>query len=304
MSTLSLIKNLTKKSPAILALYKFIKAEGIKHAYFWTLKKKFKDSCGYNLNLTNPKGFNEKIQWIKVYHHDPLMTKCADKYHVRSYIKEKIKEDSTLELTKIYGVWDNPEEISFDSLPNQFVLKSNHASGQVIIVKDKKQLNQQEAVSKMKQWLQENYYYITGEWVYKDIKPVIICEELLDDDIKDYKFYCFNGEPKFLYISEGMAKSHEQARMNFVNLDWEKAPFQRKDYAQFEKLPSKPENLENMIQVAQNLAQPFPFVHVDLYSIKGKTIFSELTFYPNGGFAPFYPAEWEYKIGDWIKLNK
>lgn len=148
------------------------------------------------------------------------MTKCADKYHVRSYIKEKIKEDSTLELTKIYGVWDNPEEISFDSLPNQFVLKSNHASGQVIIVKDKKQLNQQEAVSKMKQWLQENYYYITGEWVYKDIKPVIICEELLDDDIKDYKFYCFNGEPKFLYISEGLAKSHEQARMNFVNLDW------------------------------------------------------------------------------------
>ena len=89
-----------------------------------------------------------------------------------------------------------------------------------------------------------------------------------------------------------------------MNLDWDKAPFQRKDYAQFEKLPSKPENLENMIQVAQNLAQPFPFVRVDLYSIKGKTIFSELTFYPNGGFAPFYPAEWEYKIGDWIKLNK
>lgn len=304
MSTLSLIKNLTKKSPAILALYKFIKAEGIKHAYFWTLKKKFKDSCGYNLNLTNPKGFNEKIQWIKVYYHDPLMTQCADKYRVRSYIEEKIGGGTNLELTKIYGVWNDPGEISFDILPNQFVLKSNHASGQVIIVKDKEKLNQKKAVSRMKQWIKENYYYITGEWVYKDIKPVIICEELLDDDIKDYKFYCFNGEPKFLYISEGFAKSHEQVRMNFMNLNWEKTPFQRKDYAQFETLPPKPVNLENMIHVAERLAQPFPFVRVDLYSIKGKTIFSELTFYPNGGFAPFYPMEWEYRIGNWIKLKK
>ncbi len=209
-----------------------------------------------------------------------------------------------LELTRMYGTWDNPEEIPFDKLPNQFVLKSNHASGQVIIVKDKSQLNREEAVSKMKQWLKENYYYTTGEWVYKDIKPVIICEELLDDDIKDYKFYCFNGEPKFLYISEGLAKSHEQAKMNFVTLNWEKAPFQRKDYAQFEKLPPKPVNLENMIQVANSLAQPFPFVRVDLYSIKGKTIFSELTFYPNGGFAPFYPMEWEYKVGEWLNLKE
>lgn len=304
MSTLSVIKKLAKESPAVLSLYKFIKAEGIKHAYFWTLKKKFKDACGYELNLSAPRGFNEKIQWIKVYHHDPLMTQCADKYRVRRYIEEKIGGGISLDLTKLYGVWNHPEDIPFDTLPNQFVLKSNHASGQVIIVKDKKQLNQKEAILKMKQWLKENYYYTTGEWVYKDIQPVIICEELLDDDIKDYKFYCFNGEPKFLYISEGLAKAHDQARMNFVTLDWEKAPFQRKDYAQFEELPAKPENLKNMIQVAKKLGQPFPFVRVDLYSIKGRTIFSELTFYPNGGFAPFYPKEWEYKVGRWLDLHK
>lgn len=304
MSTLSLIKQLAKDSSAILYIYKLIKSEGIKHAYFWTLKKKFKDTCGYDLNLSNPKGFNEKIQWIKVYHHDPLMTQCADKYRVRSYIEKKIGEGISLELTKIYGVWDNPEKIPFDRLPNQFVLKSNHASGQVIIVKDKMQFDWGQTISRMKQWLKENYYYTTGEWVYKDIQPVIICEELLDEDIKDYKFYCFHGEPKFLYISEGFAKSHDQVRMNFVTFEWEKTLFQRKDYAQFAELPPKPDNLSNMIQVAKSLASPFPFVRVDLYSVKGKTIFSELTFYPNGGFAPFYPKEWEYKIGKWLDLRE
>lgn len=303
-NTLSFLKKQSKENPAALSLYKFIKAEGIKHAYFWTMKNYFKYSCGYDLNLSDPKGFNEKIQWIKVYHHDPLMTQCADKYRVRSYIKEKIRGGTNLELTKIYGTWEDPEKIPFDTLPDQFVLKSNHASGQVIIIKDKKQLNRKEAVAKMKQWLKENFYYATGEWVYKDIKPLIICEELLDDDIKDYKFYCFNGEPKFLYVSEGLAKSHDQARMNYLTLDWKKTPFQRKDYIQFENLPHKPVDLDNMIQVAKDLSQPFPFVRVDLYSIKGKTIFSELTFYPNAGFQSFYPMEWEYKIGEWLKLKR
>lgn len=210
---------------------------------------------------------------------------------------------TSLGLTKLYGVWNHPEDIPFDTLPNQFVLKSNHASGQVIIVKDKKQLNQKEAILKMKQWLKENYYYTTGEWVYKDIQPVILAEELLDDDIKDYKFYCFNGEPKFLYISEGLTKKHEEARMNFVTLDWKKTPFQRKDYTEFEQLPEKPSNLQEMIQIAGDLSQPFPFVRVDLYSIHGRTIFSELTFYPNGGFAPFYPRKWEYEIGEWLHIE-
>lgn len=303
MNKLTKIKAMASKNALILCIYKFIKKEVIKHAYFFTMKVKFRDSCGYNLNLQNPHGFNEKIQWLKAYHHDPLMTQCADKYRVRHYIATQIGGTAPLHLTKLYGVWRNPEDIPFEELPNQFVLKSNHASGQVIIVKDKSQLNPQKAIEQMKEWLKENFYYVTGEWVYKDIKPVILAEELLDENIRDYKFYCFNGEPKFLYISEGLTKKHEEARMNFVTLDWEKTPFQRKDYAEFEKLPPKPANLGEMIQIARNLSQPFPFVRVDLYSIKKETVFSELTFYPNGGFSTFYPIEWEYKIGGWLHIK-
>lgn len=302
MGKLEILKKVAKENQEFFWLYKEIKKLGITYAYKWTLKKKFKDACGYELNLQNPMGFNEKIQWIKVYHHDPLMTRCADKYEVRDYVKQKIGVDCPCKLTKVFGAWENPENIPFDTLPSQFVLKSNHASGQVIIVKNKEHFNKCEAIKRMKKWLQENYYYVTGEWVYKNIKPKIICEELLDDDIKDYKFYCFNGIPKFLYISQGFSKSHDQVCMNYVSLDWVKTPFQRHDYAQFKKLPPCPNNLSEMIKVAETLSRDFPFVRVDLYSIRGGTYFSELTFYPNGGFATFYPMEWEYKIGKWLKL--
>ena len=302
MSKLESIKMIAKENQALFWLYKEIKKIGIIYAYEWTLKKKFKDACGYELNLQNPRGFNEKIQWIKVHQHDPLMTKCADKYEVRNYIKQKVDVHCPCKLTKIFGVWEKPENIPFDTLPSQFVLKSNHASGQVIIVKDKKNFNKDEAIKCMKKWLRDNYYYVTGEWVYKNIKPKIICEELLDSDIKDYKFYCFNGIPKFLYISQGFAKSHDQVCMNYISLKWEKTPFQRHDYAQFRELPPCPSNLTEMIEVAKALAKDFSFVRVDLYSIRGETYFSELTFYPNGGFVTFYPMEWEYKIGEWLKL--
>ena len=262
-------------------------------------EKKFKDACGYELCLNNPRYFSEKIQWIKVKCHEPLMTQCADKYLVRDYVKNKV---GTSFLTKIYGVYNNAEAIEVNKLPKQFVIKTNHASGQVIICKDKKQLDWKKVKKQLNCWLNENYYYVTGEWVYKNIKPRIIIEELLDDNIVDYKFYCFNGKPKFLYVSEGLGGDHNLAKMNFLYLNWQKTEFQRVDYKQFDSIPERPVNLNEMIRVCEKIACDFHFVRVDLYSIKRTIIFSELTFYPNGGFAPFYPIEWEKKIGSWIKL--
>lgn len=279
--------------------YKIIKKIGITYFYDWTLRKKFKDACGYELNLEYPQTFSEKIQWIKVNCHDQLMTQCADKYRVREYVKKCIGEKY---LTKFYGIWKNSDEIDFESLPKQFVLKTNHSSGQVIIVRDKNELSIVNVKKQLNKWLSENYYYVTGEWVYKNIAPVIICEELLDDDILDYKFYCFNGEPKFLYVSEGLGRDQKKAKMNFVDLAWHKTEFQREDFLQFEKIPSRPKNFEEMIAIASKLSGKFYFVRVDLYSIKGVIKFSELTFYPNGGFAPFKPDKWEKEIGGWIKL--
>lgn len=299
MHKIEKLKDLIAGNDNLINAYKLIKNIGIRYAYNWTLKKKFTDACGYELNLDHPKTFSEKIQWIKVNCHEPLMTRCADKYRVRDYVKKCTGEKY---LTKVYGIWKNSEEIDFESLPKKFVLKTNHASGQVIIVKDKSELNISDVKKQLKGWLLENYYYVTGEWVYKDIEPVIICEELLDDDILDYKFYCFNGEPKFLYVSEGLGRDQKKAKMNFVDLAWHKTEFQREDFLQFEKIPSRPKNFEEMIAIASKLAGKFYFVRVDLYSIKGVIKFSELTFYPNGGFAPFKPDKWEEEIGGWIKL--
>ena len=280
-------------------IYGAVKKVGIKYAYDATMKMKFKDACGYDLNLMNPQCFNEKIQWIKVNVHDPLMTKCADKVRVREYIEEKIGPKY---LIDIYGIWKNSSEIDFSSLPNSFVLKTNHASGQVVIVNDKNKVDVNKVRAKIDKWLRSNYYYQTGEWVYKDIKPLVYCEKLLDKEIKDYKFYCFNGEPKFLYISQGLGICEKTAKMNFVDLNYKKTPWQRPSFLEFEKIPDKPVCFGEMIEVSRVLSKPFPFVRCDLYEVDGNVKFSELTFYPNGGFDPFYPLKWEKEIGGWLKL--
>jgi hypothetical protein len=299
MNNIEKFNCLFSNNEKIVDCYKFVKKIGIKYAYNLTLREKFKDACGYKLNLTNPQTFSEKIQWIKVNCHNSLITQCADKYKVRDYVFEKSKNKY---LSHIYGVWDNPEKIDFDSLPLSFVLKTNHASGQVIIVKDKNILNTKMIKKQLCEWLSENYYYTGGEWAYKNISPLVMCEELLEEGIIDYKFYCFNGLPKFLYVSKGLEGNPHDAKMSFVDLKWNLTPFQRSNYLRFDNLPSQPLVFKEMLDLASKLSAPFCFVRVDLYSIKDRIVFSELTFYPNGGFAPFEPKEWEVEIGNWIKL--
>lgn len=268
------------------------------------LKKIYRDIMKRDLNLSNPRSFNEKIQWLKLYDRNPLYTTMVDKYEVKKYIDWKLGAGYTIPTLK---VWDSIDEIQLNDLPNQFVLKCTHDSGGVVICKDKTKFNLHKAKSKLKKCLKRNYYSIWREWPYKNVKPRIICEKYMEntdlkgEGLRDYKFFCFNGKVKYLYISEGLI-NHSTARISFVTPDWKPEKFGRKDYLSFDNLPEKPDNLKEMINVAEKLAFSIPFVRIDLYSVDKKIYFSEFTFSPCGGFMPFNPEEWDLKLGDELVL--
>ena len=267
------------------------------------LKKEFKIRMGRELNLNEPKSFNEKLQWLKLYYREPLLTDLVDKYNVRSYIKNTIGKDF---LIPLLGMWDNPDDINFDILPDQFVLKCNHNSGVgLCICKDKKQLNKDLIIKKLKKGLHENYYIHNREWPYKNVKRRVIAEKYIHDEEKnyltDYKFYCFNGKAKYLYVAKGLDE-HRTAQMSFLTLDWEFAYFGRSDYKPLSSLPKKPTKLKEMIEIAEILAKDFPFVRVDLYQIGEKILFGELTFSPCGGFMPFSPEAADRMVGNDLVL--
>lgn len=262
------------------------------------LKLMFRHKMSYKLNLKNPQTFNEKLQWLKLYDRKPEYTKMVDKYEAKKYVAEKISEEY---IIPTIGVWDEFEEIDFDILPNQFVLKSTHDSGSIIIVRNKSMLDIKESKKIINRSLKTNYFWEGREWPYKNVKPRIIAEKYMKDndekDLIDYKFYCFDGKVEFLYISQGM-DNHETARISFLKTDWEFAPFKRSDYKSFEKLPEKPSQYEKMLDIAENLSKNIPFLRVDLYQIQNQVYFSELTFTPCSGHMPFVPTEWDRKIGE------
>ncbi len=270
----------------------------LKIRYYLMLNKK--------LNLTNPTDFNEKLQWLKIYNHNSEYTMMADKYSVKKYVEEKVGKKY---VVPTLGVWERADVIDFDSLPERFVLKCTHDSGGLVICKDKESLDVQQAKNKISKSLNRNYYWYGREWPYKNVEPRIIAESYLEginssDGLIDYKFYCFHGLPKFLYVSQGLGGNHKEAMMNFVDLDWEKTPFQRPDFKGFDVLPNKPRHFGEMIEIAKKLSKDIPFVRVDLYEVDDQVYFSELTFYPGSGFTPFDPPEWEKEIGSWIHLEE
>ena len=201
----------------------------------------------------------------------------------------------------------NNLDIDFDKLPTQFVLKCTHDSGGLVVCKDKSNLNKKAAKKKIEKSMKTNYYKGGREWPYKNVKPRIIAEEYMEDisgnGLTDYKFYCFNGVPKYLYVSNGM-DNHETARLSFLTMNWEKAPFGRSDYLEFEVLPPKPTKFDEMVKIAKSLSGGHPFLRVDLYEINNKVYFSELTFSPCGGFMPFVPEEWDAKLGEMVNIRK
>ena len=264
----------------------------------------FGANMGYPLNLENPQTFNEKLQWLKLYDRKPAYTMMADKYAVRAYIAEKLGEEY---LIPLLGVWDDPEQVDFEALPDRFVLKCNHNSGLgMCICKDKSKLDVEKVKQGLKKGLQQDYFRPGREWPYKNIKRCIIAEQYMEssaDDLPDYKFHCFNGEPKFVLVCRDRFKATGLTE-DFYSVHWERLPLKRPKLPNAKELSPKPEQLKKMIEMAKILSKDIPFVRVDFYEINGKIYFGELTFFPTSGMAPFEPQEWDKTFGDWIELPK
>ncbi len=259
---------------------------------------------GKKLNLDNPIEFNEKIQWYKVFYHPKILNQLVDKYAIRSYVEDKI---GAKYLNEMYGIYDNPEEIVYEELPNKFVIKATHASSYNLIVTDKAKLDITKTNTLFKKWLDKNQYYRTGqEWAYKDVQPRLLAEKFLKEDgqdsLIDYKYYCFNGVAKLLEVHLDRAQSHKRG---FYDLDFNKLPYR---YVSLEKSISseieKPSNFDEMLKLSEILAANFPFVRVDFYSIKGKSVFGEMTFYPSDGRKDLHPDKYNKIMGDWFILPK
>ncbi len=283
-------------------LYRIIKKIKILPQEYY-VKIYYEYHSGKKLNFDNPIEFNQKISWLKVKYHPPILTQLADKYSVREYVKEKVGEKY---LNELIAVYDKASDVDFDALPDQFVIKAVHACKFNIIVKDKSKLDRRQAKSKMKRWLKKNQYYRKGlEWAYKNITPRIIAEKYLDEIDKevilDYKFWCFNGVPKFLHVDVERGITN---RRRFFDLNWNKLEIYNIPYQMYSGDINKPSNFEEMIDVATKLADKFPFVRVDLYSINNRTIFGEMTFYPADGRNDFHPLENNKIIGNYITLPK
>ncbi len=257
------------------------------------------------INLSNPETFNEKLQWMKLNDRNPLYTKLVDKYEVKKYVADLIGKEYVIPTL---GVWESFDDINFMTLPNQFVLKCTHDSGGLIICKDKTTFDVNAAKKKIKSSMKRNYYWAGREWPYKDVKPRIIAEIYMNEDghtsLTDFKFFCFNNVPQFLYISEGL-DNHSTAAISFFDFNGKRLPFAREDYAPFLKDYSLPGNFSEMLDIARKCAGNInnAFSRIDLYSIKGKVYFSEITFSPCGGFIPFMPIEWDYKVGKLLNLD-
>ena len=267
------------------------------------LEAQFLYTFGYPLNLDSPKTFCEKIQWLKLYDRKPEYTIMVDKYGVKRYVAEKIGDEY---IIPTLGIWDKPEDIDWDSLPNQFVLKTTHGGGGngVIICKDKQLLDRCDTIKQLRKSLGIDLYKEFREWPYKNVPKRIIAEKfmapektIVPKDLLDYKFFCFDGEPRFLYVSD--SPSHSLA---FLNTDWTLAGFGRDDYHPLEQLPEKPENLEEMLSIVRKLSAGIPHVRVDLYNIDKHIYFGELTLYTGSGFIPFNPKEYDGKLGDLLTL--
>lgn len=267
------------------------------------LKLAFRAKMGYPLNLENPRTFSEKIQWLKLYDRKPLYTQLVDKYAVRQYIAEKIGEEHLIPL--VGGPWNSAGEIDFDALPEQFVLKCNHDSGGLVVCRDKSSLDRETVKQKLDQHLKANYYMSSREWPYKDVKPCIIAEKYMVDEsgveLKDYKWYCFNGTPRFLLITTDRAEADVPTKYTYFDMDYHVLPFYNSGPHADKPIP-KPETFDQMKRLAEILSAEMAHLRVDLYDINGKVYFGELTFYDSSGMAKFDPPEWDETIGSWLKL--
>jgi len=254
-------------------------------------------ATGRFLNLKNPSRYGEKLQWYKLYYRDPLLTQCADKYLVREYVSSKGLNDI---LIPLYGVYDNANEIDFDSLPSSFVLKTTNGSHTNILCKNKSNLNIENTKLQLNKWLLERTAKAGREWAYYNIKPKIVCEEFLDvsseNDLIDYKFFCFNGEPYCLFVIMDRTLK-DGIKLGVFDLEFNQLKYQRSDTFTTKNI-KKPKNYDKMLYIVRVLSKDFPHVRVDLYNLDGKIYFGELTFYDASGYTIYDPDEFDYILGE------
>ena len=264
------------------------------------LRRKFYAKFGYKLDLSNTKTFNEKIQWLKLYDRNPEYIKKVDKFEAKKYVASIIGEKY---IIPTIACWDSVDDIDWNKLPNQFVLKVTHDSGGIIICKDKETLNIKNTISILKKSIKRDYYMLHREWPYKDIQRRIIAEDYMSDnsgELIDYKLMCFNGLCKCIFTcTDRYSKSG--LKVTFYDTKWNILPFER-HYKSLKEPEKKPEKLDEMIMLAEKLSQNIPFVRIDFYVINKEIFFGEITFYPGSGFEEFTPFKWDEILGSWIKL--
>ena len=264
------------------------------------LKLAFKHNTGYSLNLDNPQTFNEKLQWLKLNDRHPEYTKMVDKATAKEYVAAIVGEKY---IIPTIGLWESVDEIDWDSLPAQFVIKCTGDSGGVVVCKDKNKLDIASAKAKLKKGWGRNYCKYNKEYPYENIRPRIIAEEYLEDEsgyeLKDYKIFCFNGEPKLIEVDFDRFNGHKR---NVYDLNWNLIDLIIKFPGDKSRKIEKPIHFDEMLYVAAQLSKGIPHVRVDLYNVNGKIYFGELTFFHGSGMEKIDPIEWDYKLGNLIKL--
>ncbi|MBE6332441.1 MAG: glycosyl transferase [Bacteroidales bacterium] len=261
----------------------------------------YRYAMGKEMNWKNPQTFNEKLQWLKVHNRKPEYTVMVDKYLVKKYVAEKIGEEYVIPSL---GVWDRVEDIDFDALPDQFVLKCTHDSGGIVICKDKSKLDRQAAIEKLSKGLKSNYFLRNREWPYKNVKPRIIGEPYMcdvNDELNDFKWFCFDGKPHVMFIATDRFNVQEETKFDFYDMDFRHLPFTN-GHPNATCQIEKPQTFEKMKSLAEKLSAGIPHVRVDFYDVDGRIYFGELTFFHWSGLTPFSPEEWDYTLGSWIKL--
>ena len=268
------------------------------------LAVKFRLTMGYWMDFNNPETYNEKLQWLKLHDRRPEYTQMVDKARAKEYVEERIGKEH---IIPTIGVWDRPEDIPWSELPDQFVAKVTHDSGGIVICKDKKELDISATIDKLSKGLKRDYYAVSREWPYKNVKRHIIVEKYMVDEsgyeLKDYKFFCFNGEPKMLFIATDRENPNEDTKFDFFDMNFNLLPFTN-GHEHAKTTPTKPKGFDRMVEIARKLSAGIPHVRVDLYDVNGHVYFGELTFYHWSGFVPFEPEEWDRRFGDMLKLPK
>lgn len=265
------------------------------------LKLKFRATMGQRLDLSTPKTFNQKMQWLKLHDRKPEYTTMVDKYAVKEYVADKIGEEY---IIPTLGVWNTFDEIDFDNLPNQFVLKCTHDSGGVVICEDKSKFDFKAAKKKIDKSLKRNYFYSGREWPYKNVKPRVIAEQYMQmkgmSILPVYKFFCFNGQPKIIQVIQNDKQVNES--IDYFDTDWNQLELQQ-NFPNSDVAMKKPVMLDEMLDIATLLSKDkIGFIRTDLYVVDGRIYFSEYTFFSDSGLAKFIPEEWDKVLGAQINL--